>query len=124
MTRITTTLLVFLLLSNGAVTIMASSGLSEDLGVTVAPGISEEVKTLEDRAKNGFSASQGAAETLFTLFGAAMNTVSLLVKSIFALPTMLTNLGFPGWFVGALIAPLYVISTLEVLYAATGRVMV
>lgn len=123
MTRITTTLLVFLILANGTVTIMEGSGLSEDIGVDLAPGISDEVTQLTDKAKDGFSATEGLGDTLFTLFSAAFTLVSIFMQSLWALPTMLLNIGFPGWIVGPIVAPLYIISTLEVMYVATGRVM-
>jgi len=124
MTRITTTLLVFLILSNGAITIMESSGLSDDLGVTLAPGVNEEVENLINIADSGFSASEGTGDTLFTLFSAGFSLVSLFMQSIWALPNMLLNVGFPVWIVVPLTGPLYLITTLEVLYVATGRLMV
>lgn len=124
MTRITTTLLVFLILSNGAVTIMEGSGLSEDLGISIAPGISGEVNELTTLAKDGFQSSEGLGDTLFTLFAAAYSLVSLFMQSLWALPTMFLNMGFPAWIVVPLTAPLYLISTLEVLYVASGRQMV
>lgn len=124
MTRITTTLLVFLILSNGAVTVMEGSGLSEDLGVNLAPGISEEVNTLTDKAKDGFQASEGLGDTLFTLFSAGFTLVSIFMQSLWAFPNMLLNLGIPSWFVWPVTTPLYLIATLEVMYAATGRRMV
>lgn len=123
MTRITTTLLVFLILANGAVGVMEGSGLSEDIGISLAPGISEDVDKLTDKAKEGFSATEGLGDTLFTLFSAGFTLVSIFMQSLWALPTMLLNIGFPAWFVTFIMAPLYLISTLEVLYVATGRVM-
>lgn len=124
MTRITTTLLVFLILSNGTVTIMEGSGLNDDLGVELAPGISDQVEELTRLASDGFQANEGLGDTLFTLFAAGYSLIALFAQSIFALPTMFLNLGFPAWFVIPLTGPLYLISTLEVLYAATGRLMV
>jgi len=124
MTRITTTLLVFLILSNGAITVMEGSGLSDDIGVTLAPGVSNEVSELTTQAQDGFSASEGIGDTLFALFAAAFSLVSLFVQSLWALPVMLLNVGFPVWIVVPLTTPLYLIATLEVLYAATGRRMV
>jgi len=124
MTRVTTTLLVFLVLSNGAITVMEGSGLSDDIGVTLAPGVSDEVGELTAQAKDGFSASEGIGDTLFALFAAAFTLVSIFVQSLWALPSMLLNVGFPVWIVVPLTTPLYLIATLEVLYAATGRRMV
>jgi len=124
MTRITTTLLVFLILSNGTVTIMEGSGLSDDLGVSLAPGVEQEVNNLTELASDGFQSSEGLGDTLFTLFAAAYSLIALFAQSAFAVPTMFLNLGFPAWFVVPLTGPLYLVSTLEVVYAATGRQMV
>jgi hypothetical protein len=123
-TRITTAVLVFMLLFNGGVTVMEGSGLSEDLGVTLAPGVDEAMDNVVDNAKDGFSASEGLGNTLFSLFAAAMGTFQLLIQGVFSFPSMLLNLGFPGWFVVPMFAPMYVISTLELIYAATGRGLV
>jgi uncharacterized protein (DUF983 family) len=43
---------------------------------------------------------------------------------VFAAPVMFMNLGFPEWFVLPVFAPMYLISTLELIYAATGRNLV
>lgn len=121
MSRVTTTLLVFLLLANGSVTIMETSGLSEDLGVELAPGISEEMDDLTDKLKKGFSPDAGPGETLFTMFTAAGSLFKILVQSIYALPTMLVNLGFPEYIVTAFFGPAYLLSTLELVMIVTGR---
>lgn len=121
MTRVTSTVLVFMLLLNGGVTVMEGSGLSEDLGVTLAPGVDKAMDKVVDNAKDGFTASEGLGDTLFSLFAAAMGTFEVLVQGVFSLPSMLLNLGFPEWFVIPVFAPMYIISTLELIYAASGR---
>lgn len=121
MTRITTTILIFMLLANGGVTIMTGSGLSEDLGVTLAPGVEKAMDDVLDNAKKGFSPNAAALETLYFLFVAGMSTFNVLISGVFSLPSMFLNLGFPEWIVVPLFAPMYVISTLELIYMATGR---
>jgi len=121
MTRITTTVLIMLLLLNGTVTIMAGSGLSEDLGVDLAPGITDSMNNAIESLKNGFSPSAGVGETLFTLFIAGLQIMGIVVDAITAVPTMFLNLGFPSWIVLPLFVPMYAVSTFELVYMATGR---
>lgn len=121
MTRITSTILVFMVLINGGVTIMSSSGLSEDLGIDLAPGVDDAMDKVVSNAKDGFTATEGVGDTLFSLFAAAMGTFELLIKGVFSAPAMFMNLGFPSWFVIPVFAPMYIVSTLELIYAASGR---
>lgn len=121
MTRITTTVLVMLLLMNGTVTVMSSSGMNEDLGVKLAPGISEAMDSAIEELRKGFSPSAGVGDTLFALFIAGLQVMNIIINSITAAPTMFQNLGFPAWIVMPLFIPMYAISTLELIYAATGR---
>lgn len=122
MTRITSTILVVVILMNSTVAIMAGSGFSEDVGVTLAPGISDEIEDINQNLRTAFSpAETGAGETLFALFLGAANTFQLVIKGAFAAQTVFINLGFPSWLVYPLIAPLYAIAGLELIYLATGR---
>lgn len=121
MTRITTTIVVFMILLNGSVTIMSASGLSEDLGVSLAPGVESSMDKLVSDMKKGFSPNAGLGETLFTLFVGALRLFRVIVEGLYAAPSMFLNLGFPSWLVIPLFAPLYMLSTLELVYVATGR---
>jgi len=124
MTRITSTVLVILLLLNGSASIMEASGLSDDLGVDISPGVDRALNDAVSTAKDGFSSRAGPLDTLFALFISAMKLFETLTQAVFAAPTMFTNMGFPGWFVYPVFAPMYVVSTLEIVYVATGRDLV
>jgi len=124
MTRVTSTVLVMLLLFNASAVIMEGSGLSDDLGVDLAPGISATLDDTINELRNGFSADAGPGETLFSLFAAGIGVVKILLQGVYAAPTMFLNLGFPTWFVGPVFVPMYLIGTLELVYVATGRDMV
>lgn len=124
MTRITTSVLVMLILLNGSVSVISASGLQDDLGVELAPGVSESVDDTISELRKGFSPSAGAGQTLFTLFIAALGVLEIVLNGITAAPQMFINLGFPSWVVLPLFAPMYAISTLEMVYAATGRDLV
>lgn len=121
MSRVTTTVLVMMLLLNGTVTVMESSGLTDDLQVTLAPGVDETMDELTKEMQQGFSPSGGFGDTLFSLFAAAASLFRLLVESVWALPQMMTNLGFPSWVIIPFFAPMYLLSTLEIVFIATGR---
>lgn len=123
MTRVTTTLLIFLVLMNGAVGIMSSSGLQDDLGVALAPGVTDSVDSAVNTAKDGFTANSGFADTLIALILSALKLFSALIQSVFALPKMLINLGIPSWIVVPVSLPLYIIAALEFVFLATGRDM-
>lgn len=124
MTRVTSTILVMLLLFNGTVTIMEGSGLSDDIGVQLAPGISDSLDSIVDDLRDGFKPQAGPGDTLFSLFAAGLGVGRLVVNGAYAAPSMFINLGFPPWFIVPTFVPLYVIGTLELVYIATGRDMV
>lgn len=124
MTRITTTVFVMLLLMNGTVTVMSASGLNDDLGVELAPGISEAMDDAIDSLQQGFEPSAGIGDTLFSLFIAGLQIFEIVISAITAAPNMFMNLGFPSWIVMPLFIPMYAISTLEMVFVATGRDLV
>lgn len=124
MTRITSTILVFMILMNGAVTMTAASGYADDAGVELAPGISDSMDTVISEMKNGFSPDVSVVESLLSMLVAGMNLFKVLVEGLYALPTAFLNLGFPSWIVVPLFAPAYLLSTLEIVFIATGRDMV
>lgn len=120
MTRVTVTLVVLLLLMNSAATMMVASGLSEDLGVDINPGLEKKMDKLVERMKAGFEPNTGIIESTISLtlsFGALFEIV---VESVFAAPTALTNMGLPSDIVYGFFAPAYVLSVLEMALVATG----
>jgi len=121
MTRVTTTILIVLVLMNGSVGIMASSGLSEDLGVELAPGVSGSMNDAVSTAQSGFSADAGVIQSTITLILSGVRLFQALISSVFAGPQMFMNLGFPAWVVLPIAAPLYIIAALEFIFLATGR---
>jgi len=50
MSRIGSTVIVFLLLINGMSGAMAASGINDDLGVTLNPGIENQIETITENA--------------------------------------------------------------------------
>lgn len=124
MTRISSTVLVFMILLNGATTVMEASGLSEDMGITLAPGVSDAMDGVVTEMKQGFSPDIGVVESLISMLTAGLNLFWVVIEGLYAAPDMLMNIGFPEWAVVSFFAPMYVIATLELLLIATGRDMV
>lgn len=123
MTRITTTILIFTLLLNATAGVFAASGLAEDIGVEIAPGIGESMDEAES-ALSDFDPSVSIVESFLSIAIAAGRLFSAVATGAFALPIALENLGFPGWMVTAIATPLYVISTLEIIAIMSGRATV
>lgn len=124
MTRITSTVLIFVILLNGGVTVVEGSGLAEDWGVTLSPGVNDAMESVISEMKQGFSPDISVVESLISMVTAGLNLFRVVIEGVIAAPTMFLNFGVPGWFVGPLFAPMYVVSTLELLYIATQRAMV
>lgn len=124
MTRVTSTILVFMILLNGSITVYEGSGLADDTGVSLAPGVNDAMDTVITEMKKGFNPNIGVVESLISLFLAGLNIFRVVVEGLYAAPSMFLNLGFPDWIVIPFMAPLYLISTLEMVFLATGRDLV
>lgn len=121
MSRISTNILIILVLINGSVGIADASGLSEDTGVSLETGVGESLDKSVAHAKKGFAPGSGAGQTLYNLFWSAWNFFKTLIVGTYSAPSAFINLGFPAWFIVPLFAPLYIIAVLDLIYAAAGR---
>lgn len=121
MARKTTAILVFLILLNSSATVMEASGLNEAMGIDPNPGAGQAMDAVIENAKQGFESNAGLGQTLYSLFAAGMSTVGLFFEGITAAPTMFQNLGAPNWLTAVIFGPMYLISTLELIYVGTGR---
>lgn len=121
MARITTAILLIVVLLNGATGIMAASGLSEDTGINIASGVESKINDITDSIQDSFNPSTDIVDSLILLFLALKDTFILVVEGAFAAPTLIINLGFPPWLVLPLFAPMYIIASLEVASVVTGR---
>lgn len=129
MTRITTTVLVALILLNGMSAVWVVSGLAEDTGVTFTSGIDDKIDALITEMKEGFSPNINIIESFVSLSIAALRVFDIIISTVFLAPVLVMNL-IPGdsalesVFVGMIMAPMYLISTLELVFLATGNDMV
>ena len=124
MTRITSTILVVLILLNGSVTVMEASGLSDDIGVELAPGISDRMESLTETMREGFQPGTGVVESLLSVIIAAGQLFTIVIQATYVVPTAMINIGFPSWLVTAFFAPAYLLSTLELVFLLGGRDMI
>lgn len=125
MTRITTTVFIMLVLMNGSATIMDVSGLSEDLGVEIETGVDDRISEAVDELRNGFSPNANIVESFVGLAIAGGRVFLAVVEGIVAAPTLMINILGGGELVTTVVtvvmAPLYVISTLELLTIVIGN---
>lgn len=125
MTRITSTILAVMLLMNGGAAVMEVSGLSEDIGINIETGIDQQMDQFVDDMKKGFNPNVNIIESFISLALAGLRVFFILVEALYAAPTLMMNLLGGSATVNAIVAmvmaPLYMISTLEMLYMASGR---
>lgn len=128
MTRITSTILIMMVLLNGTATVFEVSGLSDDLGIEYSTGVSETMDDVVQEMKKGFNPQVGVIESLISLAVAAITFFEVIVDAVFAAPDLMKNLLGRGEFVNTVVdvlaAPLYIIATLEIVFLAVGRDMV
>lgn len=113
------------ILMNGSATIMGVSGLSDDLGVEMETGVSDSVDQTVNDLKDAFDPNVSSVQSLISLALAAFRTFNIVISGIFAAPTMLINI-FGGsqlvtTVITVLFAPMYVISTLELIAVSLGN---
>jgi hypothetical protein len=125
MTRITTTILIITVLLNGTATIMEASGLNDDLGVEIQTGVDDRIDAVVDNAQEGFDPNTGAVESFVLIAVSAGNAVATLLEGVFTAPTLISNLlggsGVVDAVVTAFFAPMYIISTLEIISIVVGN---
>jgi len=128
MSRITSTVLVMLLLLNGTVAITEASGLNNDWGIEVTTGVDKTMDSLVSEMKQGFSPNVNIIQSFVSLAIAGVRVFQLIVETVYVAPQLMINLFGGGslvsTFVYVIMAPMYMISTLEILYMATGNDMV
>lgn len=124
MARITTTVLVVVILLNGVATIMDVSGLSEDLNVNMETGVSHEVEETITDVKDAFNPNIGSVQSLISLALAALGVFEIVISGTLAAPTLVINILGGGTLVETVVtvifSPMYVISTLELISVSLG----
>jgi len=128
MAKISTVLVIMLILLNGAPAIMQASGYTEDVGVTLNTGVGDSVDNLVDNIRGTFDPSTGVIESFVSLAASTIDALTLMGKTVFAGPTAMINLLGGGQLVTVVVtvmfAPMYLLVTLELMARVVGRRMV
>ena len=118
--RYSTRIVIFLIFLNAAAGVMVSSGVAADWGVSPTPGGDEAIQEANETASS-IQGSGGFGETLFGAFAGAANAFGDIFGLATAGPTMISNLGVPGWLTGFLFGPLYLLVGIDLVYILTQR---
>lgn len=124
MRRATSMILVFMLFANSTAIVLDSSasGWSDEANQDVNLGATEEIAELRTDLRT-IQTSGGFAETLFATLSSVGNTIEAILKSTYAAPEMISNVGVPGWLTAFMFAPLALVVGLDFVYFITGREM-
>jgi hypothetical protein len=118
--RYSTRVVVFLLFLNAAAGAFVASGAAGDWGISPTPGGDEVIEQANESATS-IQGDGGFAQTLFGAFAGAANAFESIFAVVFAGPLMLSNLGVPGWLVGFVFAPAYLLVGIDLVYILTQR---
>lgn len=113
-------LTVLLLFLNATPGLLMASGTAADIGISPDVGGDESAKQVDESASQ-VEATGGFGQTLFGLYTTVASAVSGIVNFVTAGPTMLTNAGLPGWLVGFIFVPQYIIVGATIIYVLAGR---
>lgn len=112
--------LIFLVMLNGAAVLLEETGTTDALGIAPQPGGADELEKA-NQSTSKVVASQGNYQTLFGSFVGAATTFLKAFNAIFAGPRMLINLGVPSPIVTFVFGPAYIIVGIAVAQIITGR---
>lgn len=114
-------LMIFMVCLAAAASVMVASGLAAEIGQQPQTGIQEDVDSSNESFKEySASRSEGATSFIGAVISGVDKTISAF-KLIFALPSLLVNLGLPTWLATFISAPIYFSFGMFILYLITGR---
>lgn len=118
--RISTNIVLFMVLSSAFIGAFEAGGVWEDWGVDVDAGISDQIDETQDAFKRITTGSLGA-DTLIGVFLTVLNTLKLGYALVTALPTFMGNVGVPTIVTDILDAVVFIIIGRDILSAYAGR---
>lgn len=118
--RYSTRVLIFLVFLNAGATAFSASGVAADWGIEPDPGGDASIESANQTA-SGFEPSGGFGETLFGLYASITGTFQDVIGVATAGPSMIGNLGVPGWVTTFVFAPLYLLVAFDLVYLLTIR---
>ena len=120
MRRMTSQIIVFYVFLGAAVTLFASTGVFDAMGVpgTISAGdaLTNAAGALED-----LSASSGVTDTLIAVYSGVTSAFLGFALGVFAGPQLLINIGIPAEIVIFVHAPIGIFVGLDVAYLFSGR---
>jgi hypothetical protein len=117
----TTNIVLALILLNAAASVGVASGVFADWGIQPDVGGDQLVNETNREAENLSPAGGGGLDLLKLFTQSAQSLRKWAALMLFGGPLMLSNMGIPGWLVGFVFAPAYLIVGADVYYALTGR---
>lgn len=118
--RISTNIVLWMVLSSAFIGGFEAAGVWEDWGVQVDAGISDQIEETRDAFRTVTTGSLGA-DTLIGVFLTVLETLRLGFALVTALPTFLGNIGVPGFVTTILDATIFIVIGRDVLSAYAGR---
>lgn len=118
--RLSTSLMLFLILVSGTAGFADAAGIWQDWGVKVDLGVQEEVQQAQESFSSVSSGSLGAG-TLISLYLTVLNTLEAAFEIITALPDMLKLIGVPTFIADLLNLIVPILVGRGILAAYTGR---
>lgn len=120
--RISTHIVLFMIIMTASANMMVASGTAEDIGIAPQPGQDDLIKTVEnDPSIDNPNPGGGGGDTLFGLFTSTANIVNKLYRIAFAADIMFQNIGVPGFVTAFLFKLIPFLAAIDLLYVFTGR---
>lgn len=118
-------IVVFLIFLNAAAALFMACDpgpcIAQDTGVEPDVGGGEEIGQVTNESQNVESDVGGVSGTWIGNVVAGARRVASMFSVVYAGPTMLNNLGVPGWLVTFVFAPMYIVVALDVLSVFTQQ---
>jgi len=115
-------LVVFMFFLNAVPGLMVASGISADMGVTPSVSGGNNIDDANEAAQS-FEPSGGFGSTLFSLYTSAGGFGQTILGVLIGGELMFMSLGVPGWLIGFMFAPKYLLVFGGLIYIVVGRRM-
>ena len=108
-------ILMFLVFLNAAAALLGASGVAADIGVQPDVGGGDAIQKANQSAQSLDSSSEGVQTTFIGNAISAAKTAASSFSVVYAGPSMIANLGVPGWMVAFIFAPMYFVVALDIM---------
>lgn len=105
-------LTMLVVIANAAAFMLAAGGAVEVYGINPQTGVDEQVEETNKSAQQ-IQDNQSVLESVVGTVQTAMNAFTKLLAAPFAAPTLMLNLGVPGFITAFIWAPLYIAVSID-----------